>query len=155
MEQIFLIANWANYLLQGALVAMIWLAARRWGGSTAKLAALINVPAWTAVTVFGFLPLTETRAMAVGCSFDLLTAAAFLYVAVRDNSPWISVAVLAQGVQTAIDVIYVGQGSSFDRIHHFLLGAVENLFTYAIQVAIIGAVLADRRRLALQAPVRV
>ena len=155
MEHAFLIANWANYLLQALFVALVLAASRRWGAPAARLAALVNVAAGTVTSGFGLLPLPETVAVWVVCALDLMTAAAFLYVAGRYNSLWITAAVLAQGVQAGIDVIYIGQGSGFDRIHHFLFGAVENIFTYAIQAAILGAVLADRRRLAHEGAVRV
>jgi hypothetical protein len=155
MEQLFLYSNIANVLAQLLLVVTSTLAARRWGGPAARFAALVNAVIWPLTTCFGLLPVPDAPAVRVACSLDLLAAAGFLYAAARYNSLWIGVAVLAQGVQTAIDVIYIGDGSSFDRIHHFIIGATQNLFTYAIQIAILGAALADRRRLALQTPVRV
>jgi len=155
MNQLFLIANWADFLGQTALMAAATVAALRWGGPAARLAAAVNVVAFAVTTPAGFLSAEDAVRMWVVCGLDLLAAAGFLYAAARYNSLWIGVAVLAQGIQAAVDVIYFGHGSSFTRVHHFLFGAVENAFTWAIQFAILGAALADRRRLALQGAVRV
>jgi len=155
VEQIFLIANWIDFIAQILLMAAASVAAWRWGRQGVRIAAAVNVFAFVLTSPVVLLPFGDQGRMWLTCSLDLLAAAGFLYAAARYNSLWIGVAVLAQGVQAAIDVIYVGQGSSFTRIHHFMFGAVENAFTYVIQIAILGAALADRRRLALQAPVRV
>lgn len=155
MDSWFLFANVANYLVQGLLVAAGMGLARRWGGPAARLAALVNAVVWPLTVTFGVLPIPDTPAVWISVTLDLAAGAGFLYSAARFNSLWISVAVLAQGVQAGIDVIYVGDGASFDRVHHFMIGVGQNIFTYVIQVCILGAALADRRRLALQAPVRV
>ena len=156
MDRLYLIANWTDFVGQVSLLIAVTMAARRWGGSAARTAALVNVVAFLVTNPASFLPLGEAERMWMICSLDLLAGAGFLYAAARYNSLWISVAVLAQGIQTGIDVIFIGQGSSFDRVHHFYLGAAENAFTWAIQIAILAAALADRRRrLALQGAVRV
>jgi hypothetical protein len=155
MESVFLIANGANYLAQLLLVVGATLAALSWGGPAARVAALVNAVIWPLTTCFGLLQIPATPATWIACALDLSAGAGFLYAAARYNSLWISVSVLAQGIQAAVDVIYIEQGASFDRLHHFMIGAAANAFTYAIQAGILGAALTDRRRLALQAPVRV
>ncbi len=156
MDHFYLIANWADYAAELLLLVLSCVAAERWGAPAARIAAVVNLVSCILTTPVAFLITDETVRMWVTCSLDILTAAGFLYAAARYNSLWISVAVLAQGIQTGLDVIFIGQGSSFDRVHHFYLGAAENAFTWAIQIAILGAALADRRRrLALQGTVRV
>lgn len=146
VERLFLIANCLDFAAQIALMVMATLAARRWGGQATRIAAVVNVIAFALTTPAGLLPLPDAERMVTVCSLDLLTAAGFLYAAARYNSLWISVSVLAQGIQAAIDMIYVEQGASFDRLHHFMIGAAANAFTYAIQAGILGAALTDRRR---------
>ena len=156
MEHLYLIANWADYAAELLLMVAATVAAVRWGGPAARIAAAVNVIACVLTTPAALMPGDETLRMWVICGLYILTAAGFLYAAARFNSLWISIAVLAQGTQLGIDVFFIGQASSFDRLHHFLLGAAENAFTWVIQIAILGAALADRRRrLALQGAVRV
>lgn len=155
MDHLFLIANWANYVAQAIFVAAVTVTAWRSSDPGVRFACRVNLVFWPVTTVFSLLPVPEAPAMWVVCALDLGAAGGFLYAAARYNSLWISAAVLAQGVQTAVDVIYIGQGSSFDRLHHFMFGAMDNLFTYVIQAAILGAALAARRRLALRGAVRV
>lgn len=156
MERIFLIANIANYGVEVSLFLLATAAAWRWGGRAARLAALVNLAAWAATTPANLLPIPEMRQAYLVCALDLITAAAFLYVAARFNSLWIAVAVLAEGVQTCVDLVYLGEGSSLGRMNHFLMGAADSVLTYVIQIAIICAALGDRRRrLAPEAAVRV
>jgi len=155
MNTFFLAANLANYAAEFLLFLAASVAAWRWGGPAARAGALVNLAAWLLTTPANFLPIGETQQMYLVCALDLLAAAGFLFVAARYNSLWIATAVLAEGVQTCVDVVYVGEGSSLDRIHHFLVGATDSAFTWAIQIAILGAALADRRRLASGASVRV
>jgi len=146
MEQAFLFANIANYLVQLMLVAGVIFAALFWGGPGPRLAGAATAIAWPATSFCGLLPLPESTAVWIICALDLLNAAALLYAAARYNSLWISLAVVAQGVQAGVDLIYVGQGSGFDRIHHFMVGVSENLFTYIILISLLGAARADRAR---------
>ncbi len=156
MERIFLIANIANYGVEVALFLLATAAAWRWGGPAARMAALVNLFAWLVTTPANLLPIPETPQAYLVCTLDLITAAAFLCVAATFNSLWIAVAVLAEGVQTCVDLVYLGEGSSLGRMNHFLMGAADSVLTYVIQVAIICAALGDRRRrLAPEAPLRV
>jgi hypothetical protein len=155
MQTFFLIANLANYVLELSLFLAACLAVWRWGGPAVRLAGVINVVAWVVTTPANLAPLPEMLQAYLVCTLDLLTAAAFLYVAARYNNLWIAVTVLAEGVQTCIDLVYLGEGSSLGRIHHLLLGATDSAFTCAIQIAIIGAARADRSRLAPNPPLRV
>jgi hypothetical protein len=144
-----------NIWFEGLFAAAVSLYAWVKGGRAARAAGVINALAWPVGTVTKMIIEPVALQLAIACTQDALVAVGLLYLSFRYNSLWLGVGVIAQGLQLALDYVYVSQRAEFAQLNRFMLGAVLNGLTYVILISILGAAVAERRRLALQGPVRV
>ena len=99
MLQLLSTIDLLNIWFEALFAALVSLFAWTKGGRAARAAAIINVVAWPVGTVTKMMIKPVGLELAVTCSQDALVAGALLYLSVRYNSLWLSVGVIAQGLQ--------------------------------------------------------
>lgn len=155
MIQLLSTIDLANTFFQAVLAAAVTAYALARGGPEVRGAAIVNAVGWIVGWAGNYLVKPVGVHLAVTCTQDVLVAAAFLYFAVRYNSLWLAIGLIAQGVQLALDFISVTEWDGFSLPVRFIWGVVLNSLTDVMQISILGAAIAARRRLALAGPVRV
>ncbi len=145
----------ANLWFQALLAAAVTAYALMRGGPEVRGAAIVNAVGWIVGCASNYLVRPVGPHLAVTCIQDALVAAGFLYFAVRYNSLWLTIGVIAQGVQLALDFMSVTEWDGFSVPVRLVWSAALNGLTDVMQISVLGAAMAARRRLALPAPVRV
>ncbi len=145
----------ANFWIQAAFTAAVSAYAITRGGDGPRGAAVVNLIGWSVGWAANYLMKLGGPQLLVICAADALVAAGFLYFAVRYNSLWLAVGVIAQGVQLALDYITLIEWHGLGLPARVLWNVALNGLTDVIQISVLGAAIAGRRRLALHGAVRV
>lgn len=155
MIQFLTMVDVANQWAQAIFAASVTAYALTRGGPSVRGAAIVNAFGFLGGWASNYLIQPVGPHLMATCTLDAVVAAALLYFAVRHNSLWLAVGVIAQGAQLALDFISVSEWHGFSLPSRFGWSVVLNGLTDVIQISILGAALAGRRRLALSGPVRV
>ena len=139
--------NAANPWLQLLLAVLVTAYAFACGGPGVRGAAAVNAVGWIVGWIGNYLIQPVGLHLLITCTQDALVAAGFLYFAVRYNSLWLSVAVIAQGAQLGLDFISITEWNGFSPPVRFVWGVVLNGLTDVMQISLLGAAVADRRRM--------
>ena len=147
--------NSVNLWLQVAFTVGATIYALVLGGPAARAAAVVNALGWIVGSISNYLVHPASLQLTITCTQDALVAAGFLFLAVRYNSPWLCLGVIAQGLQLGLDFLLIGDWTRMAWQNRFAAGVVLNGLTYVLQFSVLGVTLEERRRLALAGPVRV
>jgi hypothetical protein len=125
------------------------------GGPKVRGAAIVNAIGWIVGGFAAYQIKPMGLHLVVTCASDAVVAVGLLYFTLKYDSPWLSLGVVAQGLQLALDSFVTTHWREFALVQRVMLGALLNGLTAMIQISILGAAIAERRRLALAGPVRV
>jgi hypothetical protein len=86
---------------------------------------------------------------------DTALAVGLLYFALKYDSAWLSLAVVAQGLMLAMETFTIGRFHGAPILQQFAIGVVLNVFSALVLIGVLGFAISERRRLALAGPLRV
>jgi hypothetical protein len=138
-----------NLWLQSVLAAAVVVYALLRGGPRLRGPAILTAVAWTAGTIANYMIKPVGPHLILTCAIDALAGVGLLYYTLRYDSPWLSLAVIAQGVQLALDSFMAIQWSGFAVLHRVMVSVVWNGLSDLILVGVLGFAISERRRLAL------
>jgi hypothetical protein len=137
-----------NLGLQSAFAAAVTAYALIRGGPRVRGAAAVYAAGWVVATAANFLIKPVGPHLIINCVSDTLVAVALLYSALRHDSAWLGVAVIAQGLGLALETFSIAEWSGFAIHQRLTIAVVLNSLGVVALIGILGFAIAERRRLA-------
>jgi hypothetical protein len=147
MDQILHALDVANLLGQSVFAAAVTAYALVRGGPRVRGAAMVNVVGWIITSFANYLIKPLGPHLIITCVSDTLVAVALLYFALKHDSAWLSLAVIAQGLGLALETFTIAQWAGFAVPERVMISVVLNSLGVLVLSGLLGFAFAERRRL--------